>query len=112
MLRFSDLVRDSRLETRIRKGVTCHRIPEIDLGDDGRPVSRKEYWEKSKDIGSGGFGRVWLEQCIKGQKDTSLRAIKQILKPQDETGTTHTIDYNRELEAIAKFSHPRVSSQM
>lgn len=74
-------------------------------------VIRSEHWQPQKRIGAGGFGSVWLEKRIKGGRsgaiahDGVVRAAKQI-----ELDTRFgPIDYNRELEAIAKFSHSRVS---
>jgi len=47
-------------------------------------------------------GRVWLERCTKGGcDDVKVRAIKQIGIDSNYART----DCNRELEAIAKFSH-------
>jgi hypothetical protein len=58
-----------------------------------------------KKIGSGGFGDIWLERCTSGgQPDDNLRAVKQMTVDRKYG----SIDYNRELEAIAKFSHKRV----
>jgi hypothetical protein len=65
------------------------------------------HWQRQRKIGGGGFGSVWLEKCTKGGKnrDIEVRAIKQIEISQQNSAR---IDYNRELEAIAKFSHWKV----
>jgi hypothetical protein len=42
-----------------------------------------------------------------GQREVEFRAVKEIPKLQQ---TLKPIDYNREIEAIAKFSHRRVWS--
>ena len=47
---------------------------------------------------------MWLEKCTKGGNgDIKVRATKEIRR-EHSAG----IDYNRELEAIAKFSQPKV----
>ena len=58
--------------------------------------------EERKRLGRGNFGIVWLERCIHGDSKGKLRAVKQIEKLE-------SCDYNRELEAIAFFSHSKVS---
>lgn len=58
-----------------------------------------------KCIGKGGHGNVWLESCARGKHETGVRAVKVIGLPQLSLGP---VDYHRELEAIAKFSHPKV----
>jgi hypothetical protein len=102
MSRLPDLVRDSRLETTLRSKYTSHVYHEADPSSRQRTVERREYWKREKRIGRGGFGLVWLERCVKGKLGVEVRAVKQFPKPNK------TKDYIRELEAIAKFSHPRV----
>jgi hypothetical protein len=99
----SDLVRDSRLETTFPdQNTTVHTF----LGPDGvgrRRIRQEEYWKKGELLGRGGFGAVWREQCVAGKEKGAMRAVKVIRKQ------SHSVDLNRELEAIAKFSHIRVS---
>ncbi|KAJ5366512.1 Tetratricopeptide-like helical [Penicillium brevicompactum] len=103
MARISDLIRDSQLETQFRPGYTVHLFQEPEPDSDGRVVTRREWWHREQDIGVGGFGRVYLEKCIRGgPQDGAVRAVKQI-----SINTRAQIDYNRELEAIAKFSQPQ-----
>jgi serine/threonine protein kinase len=69
--------------------------------------SRREIWHRRRILGHGGYGLVWLEQEItKDGKplEGSIRAVKQIRcsKPSDTLAS-----YQRELEAIAKFSQPK-----
>lgn len=105
MARISDLIRDSKLETQFHAGCTVHTFQEPDPNSGWRVVTRLEYWHHEQDIGFGGFSRVYLEKCIRGgRQDGAVRAVKQI-----PINARNKIDYNRELEAIAKFSHPRVS---
>jgi hypothetical protein len=48
---------------------------------------------------------VWLETCTSGTQKGAVRAVKKIAVRQNNTRDTV---YVRELEAIAKFSHPKV----
>ncbi|KAL3446883.1 kinase-like domain-containing protein [Aspergillus insuetus] len=88
MGRLPHLVRDSELETHfsptcdVEKVHTYHeRSPNIR----GKLVARREHWQILKKVGGGGFGS----------------AVKQMEINRWST----RLDYNRELEAIAKFSH-------
>lgn len=115
MAQISDLIRDSKLETRFLPhcGVeTVHTFRESDPASGQRLVIRSEHWQRQRRIGGGGFGSVWLERRIKGgppgatvAQVSEVRAVKQI----DMDTRLELIDYKRELEAIAKFSHSRVS---
>lgn len=107
----SDLIRDSKLETHFLPDCrveTVHRFQESDPISGQRLVTRSEHWRREKRVGGGGSGSVWLEKRTKGGRpgqDGAVRAVKQI----DTDTRFGSIDYHRELEAIAKFSHPRVS---
>ncbi|KAJ5159252.1 Tetratricopeptide-like helical [Penicillium coprophilum] len=112
MARISDLIRDSKLETYFLPDCqveTVHTFQESDPTSGQRLVTRSEHWQRQKRIGRGGFGCVWLEKRTKGGRpgaiaqDGAVRAVKQI----DTDPSPRSIDFNRELEAIAKFSHPR-----
>lgn len=105
MARVSELIRDSYLETQFRGDCTVHTFHESDPNAGWRLVPRNEFWHQEKYIGYGGFSRVYLQKCKGGgPQDGAVRAVKHIL-----IDTRAKIDYKRELEAIAKFSHPRVS---
>lgn len=108
MARLPDLVRDSKLETHFLPDSsveTVHTYLESDPTSQQRLVTRSEHWKRQKKIGGGGFGSVWLEKCTKGgRRGIEVRAIKQI----EIDRRSARIDYNRELEAIAKFSHWKV----
>jgi hypothetical protein len=104
MSRLPDLVLDSRLHTEFRESITVHSYHEI---GGGRRFFREEHWKQERFLGRGGFGQVRLERCITQRtKQNSLRAVKVINKPLHPS---ESLDLNRELEAIAKFSHDRVS---
>jgi len=105
MSRLPDLVLDSRLRTHSRDSITIHSYLEID--EAGGRFAREEHWKRERLIGGGGFGQVRLERCItRGMKQDSLRAVKSINK---SFNPSQPLDFNRELEAIAKFSNDRVS---
>lgn len=74
-------------------------------GEYGRRKPREDVWAKEKTIGQGSFGSVWLHRCLNDQ--TQLQAVKMVSK-QDLARGPSGIDYNKELEAIAKFSLPKV----
>lgn len=67
-----------------------------------RRILTEERWEKIRNLGSGSFGVVRLERCIHGEPKDSLRAVKKIRK-------LASVEYCRELEAIALFSHDQAS---
>lgn len=98
-----DLVRDSNLQTSFHLDCTIHSYTEFDRTR--RRTIRQEYWKSKRRLGQGSYGQVWLEECTEGKSQGALRAVKIIHKAPD----TNTRDYLRELEAVAKFSHPRVS---
>lgn len=104
-----DLVRDSRLDTTfdLNSRTVCHVSFITNLASRQRRVKTEVRWKRSKRIGAGGFGSIWLERCVEGGSLGQLRAVKEIAKQPD---ATHAVDYTRELEAIAKFSHERYSA--
>src|SRR5690348_15308602 len=103
----SDLVRDSKLETYFLPECIEHVYYVSDLATGQRRVRREEYWKQDRHLGSGTYGRVWLEKCVK-DTEVKLRAVKEIRKSLQPS---RPIDYSRELEAIAKFSHQNVRSR-
>lgn len=115
MAQISDLVRDSKLETFFLAdgGVkTVHTFRESDPTSGRRLVTRQEHWQRQRRVGGGASGSVWIEKCtdcgrLGGPQGDAVRAVKQI----DMKTSLRSIDYNRELEAIAKFSHTKVSIQ-
>lgn len=101
----SDLVRDSRLDTIfINATTTRHIFVRSDRRAGQRQVRVEESWQRQRQLGNGTFGKVWLESCVGGPNTGQLRAIKEVAKGGDETA----VDYRRELDAIAKFSHDKV----
>jgi hypothetical protein len=98
-----DWVLDSKLETHFLPGSkheTVHTYYEQEPLSQ-RPIKKSEHWQRESKIGGGGFGEVWLEICTERKNNgPHVRATKQM-----EVG--RQVDYARELEAIAKFSHPK-----
>jgi hypothetical protein len=97
----SDLIKDSKLETEFHDKYTSHIFHEA---TSRQRKLRREYWTREQYIARGGFGKVWRERCVRGHGKGEVRAVKQVPRPAKAK------DYLRELEAIAKFSHPRVST--
>jgi hypothetical protein len=105
----SDLIQDSKLDTWFDSGFTVHVYQEVSTSSGRKVELRKEYWRRVSLVGAGSYGRVWLEKCVQGHRDVEIRAVKQVsIRP---LGTGTHIDYGRELEAIAKFSHNKVSAK-
>lgn len=111
-----DLVRDSKFEAHFPGEYTTevvHTFQESDPTSRRRLATRSERWKRERRIGGGGSGSVWLERCIEDTRigvaaqTRAVRAVKQI-EMNTQLGS---IDYIRELEAIAKFSHDRVRFQ-
>jgi serine/threonine protein kinase len=106
MPRLSDLVVDSKLNAEFRGSVTIHSYLEID--EAGERSCREEHWKSERPLGHGGFGQVRLERCATvGIYEGDLRAVKVI---DTQSKSYKSLDFNRELEALAKFSHNRVSN--
>ena len=102
----SDLVRDSKLRTTLHDGITRHVIEIAGQSARQRKIRQEQRWKRVRGLGEGAHGIVWLEELMDGESEVNKRAVKAIKKPMHES---REIDYSRELEAIAKFSHPRVS---
>jgi serine/threonine protein kinase len=105
MARLPDLVRDSQLNVELRDGCTVHGYFESSLASRQRAVPREETWKQERHIGGGAFGSVWLETCTNGRQKGVVRAVKKIALGRN---SARDAAYIRELEAVAKFSHPKV----
>ena len=98
-----DLVTDSKIETIITPNFTEHVL--YTSGPSARLVKTCERWARDglkSFLGRGAYGTVYREKC--GDK---VRAVKEIRK---YVQFGEKIDFARELEAVMKFSHPRVSA--
>ncbi|KPM38063.1 hypothetical protein AK830_g8503 [Neonectria ditissima] len=102
--RVPDLVRDSQLITRFfPDGSTQHTVHVTsNHASRRRRIRVEETWHPEREIGNGTFGRVWLQRCGSGPATGSLRAVKEMQKDP-----SLPVDYTRELEAMAKFSHEK-----
>jgi len=99
--RTSDLVLDSKLQTTFHNNYTKHVIDVAGPNVHQRRTTQEQRWRRRKPLGRGTFGEVWLEELSAGQSSVTQRAVKII-------GRHTSVDYSRELEAFAKFSHRKV----
>jgi hypothetical protein len=104
-MRVPDLVLDSELVAIITEEWTKHIVDEPGSIPSRRRAQLEQQWKRKRYLGRGAYGSVWLEECISGFRDITLRAVKQIRKTGQDS---KQIAYHRELEAIMKFSNPRV----
>ncbi|KAJ5082299.1 hypothetical protein N7532_011342 [Penicillium argentinense] len=101
----SELVKDARLPTKLDPEHTIHTFLESShvSGRRARRREREEIWQKKRYLGIGVFGTVSLEECV-SDSGSRLRAVREVRRiTQDAT----PIDFNRELEAIAKLSQQK-----
>src|SRR6266480_4165947 len=101
----SDLVRDSKLETTFYEKYTQHVYRVSGANPRQRKMRKEEHWERRRNLGTGTFGTIWLEKLITDNGEEKYKAVKEIRKSMQRSGA---IDYSRELEAVAKFSHQKV----
>ncbi|KAJ5832702.1 hypothetical protein N7474_001013 [Penicillium riverlandense] len=106
MSQIPELVRDSKLSTKIDAEHTTHTFLESGsvAGRRSRRREREEVWKKKRHLGIGIFGTVWLEECVSENQEHRLRAVKEVRKMGP---AAKAMDYNRELETIAKFSQQK-----
>ncbi|KAH7026727.1 uncharacterized protein B0I36DRAFT_161477 [Microdochium trichocladiopsis] len=104
---FPDIVRDALVETEsIDEHTTRHVRYEAGRSARQRRVRKEEQWKRSRRLGQGAYGTVYLESCSEDDGSSRVRAVKEISKC---VNYGEELDYWRELEAIFKFSHPNVS---
>ncbi|KAH8682605.1 hypothetical protein BX600DRAFT_492614 [Xylariales sp. PMI_506] len=101
----SDLIRDSKLVTLFNGDVVRHISHVSDMAGRRRKVKKEVRWKKQRELGSGAYGRVWLQECMEKGEDQQLRAVKELARRGDKS---NQVDLERELEAIAKFSNDKV----
>jgi hypothetical protein len=111
MASIPDLVRDNKLKTSFVDKITIHHYDDSDGEEHRRSDRRAEHWEECGLLARGAFGEVLLQRCVKGKDTLELRAVKKISRCIPRHGAEQ-LDYLPELEAIAKFSHPRVSAPL
>lgn len=100
----SDLLDFYKLQADCSENHVIHTSYVKDRAKSVQRVRVEQRWDNVKRIGHGTFGEVWLQKGDKGAE----RAVKKISKYRMED---LDIDYKRELDALAKFNTPRVSSR-
>lgn len=100
----SDLVRDSKLQTTFFETYVQHVFHDSGRSAGERRLRREERWTRLRFLGQGTYGMVYLERCTDNGSDR-LRAVKEVKK---SVVSGQDLDYNQELEAVMKFSHPNV----
>ncbi|ETS80188.1 hypothetical protein PFICI_07717 [Pestalotiopsis fici W106-1] len=100
-----DLVYDSKIETEFLDSCWRHIFYDTGSSAKQRRIPREERWIRREFVGRGTYGSVYLEQCDIGnsQKLRAVKEIKKSIRPGEK------LDYIRELEAVAKFSHQKYS---
>lgn len=81
-----DLVLDTRLASDVGVDLTVHAYTRSDPSLGRRLQRVEEHWQRDRMLGSGGFGTVWLERCVAGERVGTLRAVKEIRR---EVGDSH-----------------------
>ncbi|CAH0047665.1 unnamed protein product [Clonostachys solani] len=99
----SDLVHDSKIETVVNGTCTEHVYHEPGRSLHERNRRRVERWDREGMLGKGSYGVVYQERR---QGSDKVRAVKEI---STNVAAGEQLDYYRELEAIAKFSHDKYS---
>ena len=103
-----DIVADAKIETEISKDCVKHIFHRSGLTAGERYVRREECWTRQQFLGQGAYGTVHLETCETKGGCKKLRAVKEVRK---SIQASEELDYMRELEAIYKFSHPKVGTR-
>lgn len=106
----TDLVLDSKLDTEFLDGCVRHARYTRGFSSRERQIRVEETWDIKKTLGRGTYGVVRYERrrptaAADPESPSQVRAVKVISKTI--TGDNRW-DYMKELEAIVKFSHPRV----
>jgi hypothetical protein len=106
-----ELVRLAELDAQVSENqdVTIHENGAGQAWDESRERQRS-VWRRGRKLGSGGFGTVYREDCVAGELSGAVRAVKCIALNTNTHGK-RSVDYGRELKAVAKFSQKQVSEQ-
>jgi hypothetical protein len=100
-----DYVLKSKLKTIINQSITTHKLCHSQPGLSGLSEERVETWHREHQIGSGGFGRIWLESMKLSDGKKNFRAVKQLdMFGIPQTSKYKPVQYLRELETILRFS--------
>jgi hypothetical protein len=101
--RLLDLVHDSKIDTELLGTCTKHVFYISGCSPRERRICTEERWIRDGFLGQGAYGVVYKEK-LEDSEVNKLRAVKEIRKRV----AGEELDYTRELEAIVKFSHPKV----
>lgn len=122
----SDLVEEFKIETSWASPDGVHLLTthvRTAPGPSARLRQRRveETWHRRTDLGSGAYGRVWVEERVApqggddraGRRASRFRAVKEVRKGRDWARPAARPDHlstflRRELEAVAKFSQDKV----
>lgn len=108
----SDLVLASKLETEFFAGCVKHRRYTTESSFQEPQTQVEEIWDAELMLGRGTFGTVRLERRrphSSGPNSTSLHQVRAVKEISKTVPMRRRWDHLKELEAIAKFSQPRVS---
>lgn len=105
----TELVNDMKLDAEVHPDGTSHPTfqPDYAQGTTGRLRPKVEIWKRGEMFGAGTFGTVWIEKCVSSEGPARVRAVKMIKKSSDPS---EQIYCDQELEAMAKFSRPKVGT--
>lgn len=96
----------SKLETTFEgDDVVVHTSYEADRAVKRRMVEVKSRWKRIRELGSGTFGVVWLEEKEGGGK----RAVKSLFR---QLMSAQKIDYSRELQALVELREVNPSGDL
>lgn len=82
-----------KLETEFGDGYVAHTTYEWELSSRGQ--GKRSTWKPQKQVGSGGFGSVWLEE---DKEKSQLRAVKTL-----DRGSLSGAGFSQELLALVKL---------
>ena len=100
----SDLLDHYKLEAHQVGDSVIHYSYRTDRACGLRKLKVEERWDNVRPIGYGSFGEVWQQ---KRKSSNEQRAVKVLRKQQMKSWG---INYEREIEALAKFDKAEVSS--
>lgn len=106
----SELVNDMRMNAVFRDdGSIEHRFVHHSARETTGSWPEPEVWKRGDTLGKGAFGVVYVEKCASPQQPPRFRAVK-VISNESDPSTRRYVD--QELEAIAKFSQPKVRAMM
>lgn len=97
-----DLLDHFELDAVVTDQYTVHAKHQIDRAQGRQKTTVEKRWIRGERLGAGGFGDVWLETSVEGDR-RETRAVKVISK---DAMKRSGIDYTKELLALAKFAKP------